>query len=553
MPRPDNNPEQAAAILRERERQTLDGDDINAMNDSVPCLWCGETTYCGDALCTGCFLDVEYEAAKIGVVLVDTPEGLRVREFPASSESVKAPPQFWNLAREGITYFHVAASLPVVRIAAEMEVTQQNLKAPFPAFGGKSRVASIVWPRLSPEDSPARNYVEPFCFSTAMLLLRPDEPKIETINDLNSFVANFWRAIQADPEGVAAHADWPVNETDLHARHAWLVRSHEAAERLQAVRDDATAYDARIAGWWCWGACMWIGSGWCEQQIPHMSNAGQGVLTQQIPHMDQCGRLILSPTEADLKRPQLCNGSTTHGQGVHKQARDPELNSGRGMLPQKLPELNSEAGDAHELVGEAGRVPSAQIDDLSGGSPGVHGRPQLADAYSRGRGVNSNDELTDCERRRLWLIDWFTRLSNRLRPVRVCCGHWDRVCDSDSTLTRLGKTAVFLDPPYRKKLADGSTNRASHIYANDKSQCVDSLVDEVQAWCLKWGDSPDIRIAVCGLEGEYPLLDAAGWEKVAWKSQGGYGNRNKDNENAARERIWFNAAAALKPERRLFD
>lgn len=376
-------------------------------------------------------------------------------------------------------------------------MSEAKIKAPFPAFGGKSRVAGMVWPRLSTAFNPARNYIEPFCFSAAMLLMRTDEPKIETINDLNAYVANFWRAIQADPEAVARHADWPVNETDLHARHAWLVRSDEAAERLQQVRDNPEFFDAKIAGWWCWGACMWIGSGWCDtQQIPHMSNSGQGVnsLTQQIPHMDE-SRGIIGRQLENQKRLQLCNGSTSYGQGVHKK-----------------PILTSDGGT---------------------------NRPQLADAYSRGRGIHGNDDLTDCDKRAMWLRKWFINLADRMRPVRVCCGHWSRVCDSDSTLTRLGTTAVFLDPPYRKKLADGSTNRASHIYANDKTQCVDSLVDEVQAWCLKWGGNKDIRIAVCGLEGEYPELDAAGWEKVAWKSQGGYGNRNKENLNAARERIWF--------------
>jgi DNA adenine methylase len=174
------------------------------------------------------------------------------------------------------------------------------------------------------------------------------------------------------------------------------------------------------------------------------------------------------------------------------------------------------------------------------------GRPQLADAYSRGRGVHGNDALTDCQRRRLWLLDWFTRLADRLRPVRVCCGHWARVCDSESTLTRLGMTAVFLDPPYRHTI-DGEENRAKHIYANDKHQDVDALCDEVQGWCLKWGGNKEIRVALCGLEGEYPMLDEAGWDKVAWKSRGGYGNRtNRGKENAARERIWF-SPFCIKP------
>lgn len=456
---------------------------------------------------------------------------------------------------------------------------EAKIKAPFPAFGGKSRVASLVWSRFG----SVRNYVEPFCFSAAMLLMRPDEPQIETINDLNAYVANFWRAIHRDPEAVAHHADWPVNETDLHARHSWLVRSHEAAERLQAVRDDPEAFDAKIAGWWCWGACMWIGSGWCEQQLPHISNAGQGVntLTQQLPHMDE-SRGIISRQHAHAevrplseKRPHIGSSHEQNhqGTGVH------------GKVPENLPNLSGDAGatgrgvasnQAHKIWEGRGtalqnprhinKLEADQYDPIDQKRPcfpdklevgrGVQGftaneRPQLADAYSRGRGVHGNDSLSDCERRRLWLVDWFTRLSDRLRPVRVCCGHWSRVCDSDSTLTRLGTTGVFLDPPYRKKV-NGKTNRASHIYANDKTQDVDALCDEVQAWCLKWGSDKNIRIAVCGLEGEYPDLDDAGWDKVEWKAQGGYGNRNKENVNAARERIWFSSACVENRQAELF-
>lgn len=117
------------------------------------------------------------------------------------------------------------------------------------------------------------------------------------------------------------------------------------------------------------------------------------------------------------------------------------------------------------------------------------------------------------------------------------------MCDSYTTLTRLGTTGVFLDPPYRKTLADGSANRAGHLYANDKIQDVGNLCDEVEAWCLKWGQDKEIRIVLCGLEGEYPALDAAGWEKVPWKSNGGYGNNAEGgNENSARERLWLNKA-----------
>src|SRR3989304_10483635 len=68
-------------------------------------------------------------------------------------------------------------------------------KPPFPYFGGKSRVAHIVWERLG--DVP--NYVEPFAGSLAVLLNRPHDPRIETVNDKDCYIANFWRALQLDP------------------------------------------------------------------------------------------------------------------------------------------------------------------------------------------------------------------------------------------------------------------------------------------------------------------------------------------------------------------
>ena len=126
-----------------------------------------------------------------------------------------------------------------------------KLKAPFPYFGGKSAVAAEVWRRFG----NVKNYVEPFFGSGAVLLGRPhwrsDGPRlVETVNDADGLLANFWRAMTADAEAVAHHADWPVNEADLHARHLWLVGQRERiTERLMA---DPEWLDAKAAGWWVW-------------------------------------------------------------------------------------------------------------------------------------------------------------------------------------------------------------------------------------------------------------------------------------------------------------
>jgi site-specific DNA-adenine methylase len=201
-----------------------------------------------------------------------------------------------------------------------------TLKAPFPWFGGKSRAAHLIWERLG--DVP--NYVEPFAGSLATLLLRPTPARIETVNDKDCYLANFWRALQADPEGVARHADWPVNEADLRSRHAWLVNEDRPiAERVMA---DPTFYDVRVAGWWVWGLSQWIGGGWCttqragQRKMPDMN--GKGVHAQRVrpwqikPHLSTPGTGIHAPTFGCWnKRPNLVN----QGIGVHREANRGEL------------------------------------------------------------------------------------------------------------------------------------------------------------------------------------------------------------------------------------
>ena len=132
-----------------------------------------------------------------------------------------------------------------------------TLKAPFPYFGGKSRIAGEVWQRFG---KPS-NYVEPFFGSGAVLLSCPTPGHTETVNDADGLLCNFWRALQADPDAVAQYADYPVSELDLHARHRWLVNQRADVERLLS---DPEWFDAKAAGWWVWGISQWIGSGWGE-------------------------------------------------------------------------------------------------------------------------------------------------------------------------------------------------------------------------------------------------------------------------------------------------
>jgi site-specific DNA-adenine methylase len=259
------------------------------------------------------------------------------------------------------------------------------VKAPFPWFGGKRRVAPLIWSAFGDVD----NYTEPFAGSLAVLLERPawHKARAETVNDADQFLANFWRAVAADPDAVAAWCDWPVNEADLFARHLWLVNT--GRERLAAMDTDPEWFDAKVAGWWVWGICAWIGSGWCSgtgphtldtsSKLPHLGNAGQGV-NRQLPHLGNAGRGV------NRKLPHLGDA----GQGVNGPADTAFSKGGSG------------ATDA----------------------PWTNPTPDLPPVYG-----------------------YMRLLAERLRNVRVCCGNWDRVVTTGA-LNYGATKGVLLDPPY---------------------------------------------------------------------------------------------------------
>jgi hypothetical protein len=198
-----------------------------------------------------------------------------------------------------------------------------ELKAPFPYFGGKRTIAGMVWARLG----EPKQYIEPFCGSAAMLLAAPAPASLEVVCDANGFIANFWRAVKHQPDKVAEWADYPVSHIDLGARHQWLMNARESIGA--GLQDCDWPGDAKVAGWWLWGQCCWIGSGWCEWgrespargqrrdgdtgdrespdatsagmgiqaigQVPHASNAGRGIQAiGKVPHATSAGRGLLT-------------------------------------------------------------------------------------------------------------------------------------------------------------------------------------------------------------------------------------------------------------------
>ena len=215
------------------------------------------------------------------------------------------------------------------------------IQAPFPWFGGKSRAADLIWQRLG----NCGNYVEPFAGSLATLLARPHAPGIETVNDLDGFIANFWRAAAQQPDEVACQCDWPVNECDLHARHLWLLAQRdELVDRLQC---DPDFCDAKIAGWWVWGISSWIGSGWCSGKGPWVEQGGKMVDSRKLPHLSG-GRGV------NRKRPHLGDA----GRGVN---RESALTDYFAKLAHRLRHVRVCCGDWSRVLGDSPTVKLAPV------------------------------------------------------------------------------------------------------------------------------------------------------------------------------------------------
>jgi len=347
------------------------------------------------------------------------------------------------------------------------------LRSPYPYPGGKSRVAHLVWDRLG----DVSYFVEPFFGSGAVLLARPHRGCAETVNDADCQIANFWRAIRDAPKEVALAADWPINEADLIARHSDL---HSRAEALRhKVLADPRYNDPQIAGWWVWGLCQWIGSGWCSDHLvrsrPLLDRGGRGIHSRQRTSRREAGALrkprnnrakLGIPEQADILR------TTRAAKGVHKKPR--VMHQGNGIL--------SNRG--------------------AGGQTGVNRSRIHLDA----------------------LVSWLEDLQARLRRVRVLCGDFERTLTPGTTIGRWASTGVFLDPPY-----DPSRRRA-HLYNHDESD----VAARVRAWCAARGDHPQMRICLCGLEGEHSVLEELGWSVVNWTRQTG-----SASSSTMREAMWF--------------
>jgi DNA adenine methylase len=293
------------------------------------------------------------------------------------------------------------------------------MKAPFPYFGGKARIAAQVWSALG----DCGHYMEPFCGSCAVLLARPHydpQQHSETVNDADGMIANVWRALQADPDAVAKWCDWPVNHADLIARKKRLnLDYHSLLEKLCADED---YYDTKLAGYYIWAASCWIGHGLvCPGQIPHLADAGTGVHAKgQIPHLSHAGTGV----HAKGQIPHLSDAGT----GVHAKGPRPHLgHAGRGVRdPYNTPiydwfrQLSERLRNVRVVCGDWSRVCGGNWQDGNWPSVGMFFDPPYSDQAERDPGIYA----VDCQQVAHDVRQWCLKRGDRETYRIVLAGYY---------------------------------------------------------------------------------------------------------------------------------
>lgn len=121
------------------------------------------------------------------------------------------------------------------------------MKPPFQYFGGKQTVAHQITEQLFP---PHRHYIEPFAGSLAVLLAKIPA-KIETVNDLNGEIVNFWRILRDHPEELQRQCEATPFSRDEYeiAKNTDNCTDMERARRFWVRVEQGFAHTGGKTGW----------------------------------------------------------------------------------------------------------------------------------------------------------------------------------------------------------------------------------------------------------------------------------------------------------------
>ena len=310
---------------------------------------------------------------------------------------------------------------------------------------------------------------------------------------LASHNCNFWRALRADPEDVAYHADYPTFHHDLTSRHLWL--REWGPVHSEQLMTDPEWYDPKAAGWWAWGISNWIGGSFCHttsDRRPYVeaTQGGRGTQPQRISHANSRPHIGMGAQGVQVQRERVPDkipqfNPNTGGRGLQVQ---------RGNLPNQIPFLHHEGG-AQGVQANRREIPHDERPyiESKGGGRGTQVQRRELEGHEIGTGER--------------LLEWFWLLAQRLSRVVVLNRSWE----SAVTPTVLMHTptgpkppvGIFLDPPYKLE----GTGRKDNLYASDMQGLSDDVAEAAYQWAVEHG--ADYRIAYACHTGDFPTPE--GW------------------------------------------
>jgi len=195
------------------------------------------------------------------------------------------------------------------------------VKPPIPYFGSKLAIAPWIVSLLPAHE----HYVEPYCGSLAVLLAKPPS-RMETANDLDGRLVNFWRVLRDRPEELArlcaltphSRAEYTEalqridTETDPleRARLAWVILHQGRGRRFNGHegwrhtvgRTTAGGGDKRVA----------VGIGHAVDLLAPASERMRTVTLECLPALDLIGKYGAHPNALLFVDPPYL-GSTRPG------------------------------------------------------------------------------------------------------------------------------------------------------------------------------------------------------------------------------------------------
>ena len=327
----------------------------------------------------------------------------------------------------------------------------------------------------------SQHFIDPFTATASSVLGAALLPPVMTLNDIDAEVVNTLRAIRAgNARELAKLCVRPMWECDQHALEATMMNPGFDLRGSLDGHDDY--FDMNLAA-----KFLVVQSGKFGDPS---GKKGSWVLRQDERGVDV---LVFEKGAKGVPR------STIDGEGL-------------GM-------------------GQAVARAEVRVDSNTGVFRQVGIYRKHPEIQNGGKGTGAIRHGDEYEERVARLTLEIEAIAVRLRRARILCSEWSN-CLPPAVLSRWHPTSIFLDPPYEGRLKI----KYPHYRPG--------LAADVRKWCIENGGNENLRIALCGRQGN-EVLRNYGWDCLPWIARSGYSNlAGHDAETEAKrqarmEMIWF--------------